>query len=118
MDFIPNSPGLHHIFESICRCLEKKSILHCREVNRSWKNVLDNKSFWMKMLKFTPWSDPSVLDTYQKNIRQLQLELQRQLQEELNKESIQWKFNSSEVRKKYLTQLTQAVMNDFQSQLR
>ena len=115
MDFIPNSPGLHHIFESICRCLDKKSILHCREVNSSWKYVLDNKTFWMKMLKLTPWSNPSVVNTYEKNIRQLQLELQRQLQEEINKESIQWKFNSSEVRKNYLTQLTKAVMTDHNS---
>merc|ERR1712001_473720 len=69
----------------------------------------------MKMLKLTPWSNPSVVNTYEKNIRQLQLELQRQLQVEINKESIQWKFNSSEVRKNYLTQLTQAVMNDHNS---
>ena len=113
MDIITNSPGLHHILESIFRYLDKKSILCCREVNMTWKNNLDNRMFWMKMLKFTPWSPINfVLKSYQNNIRQLQLELQRQLHEEPNKEAIQWKFNSTEVRKNLLNKFTKALLKE------
>ena len=48
MEAIAQSPGLQHISEDIFKLLDKKSLINCREVNSSWKNVLDEPIFWLK----------------------------------------------------------------------
>ena len=51
MEAITNSPGLQHISDDIFKLLDKKSLINCREVNSSWKNVLDEPIFWLKKYK-------------------------------------------------------------------
>ena len=43
-----NNQGFLHISEKIILLLDKKSILECRMVNSSWKNIIDNPIFWVK----------------------------------------------------------------------
>ena len=43
-----NNQGYLHISEKIFLHLNKKSILACRLVNSSWKNIIDNPIFWVK----------------------------------------------------------------------
>ena len=44
-------PGLQHISEDVFKLLDKKSLLECRMVNSSWKEVLDQPIFWLKKMK-------------------------------------------------------------------
>ena len=45
---LTNNQGVLHLIEKIFSLLDKKSILICRIVNSSWKNVIDNPTFWIK----------------------------------------------------------------------
>ena len=51
MEIITKSPGLQHISETFFELLEKKDLLNCRLVNKSWKKVLDQPNFWFKKLE-------------------------------------------------------------------
>ena len=51
IDKIIKNPGLQHVSEDIFQLLDKKSLMNCRLVNRSWKNVMDQPNFWFKKLK-------------------------------------------------------------------
>ena len=48
---ITKNPGLHHIAEDIFKFLNKKSLMNCRLMNKSWKEVLDHSMFWLKMME-------------------------------------------------------------------
>ena len=50
MEAITKNPGLQHISEDIFKLLDKKSLMDCRLVNSSWKNILDQPFFWIKKL--------------------------------------------------------------------
>ena len=50
-DQITKIPGLQHVSEDIFQLLDKKSLMDCRLVNASWKNVLDQPIFWLDKLK-------------------------------------------------------------------
>ena len=49
-DKITKNPGLQHVMEDIFKLLDKKSLMNCRLVNHSWKNILDQPNFWLKNL--------------------------------------------------------------------
>ena len=51
IDKIIKNPGLQHVSEDIFQLMDKKSLMNCRLVNRSWKNVMDQPNFWFKKLK-------------------------------------------------------------------
>ena len=51
IDKIIKNPGLQHVSEDIFQLLDKKSLMNCRLVNQSWKNVMDQPNFWFKKLK-------------------------------------------------------------------
>ena len=51
MEAIIKTPGLQHISEDIFQFLDKTSLKNCREVNSSWKKVLDQPPFWLKKLE-------------------------------------------------------------------
>ena len=48
MDAITKNPGFQHISEDISKLLEKESLMNCRLVNSSWKEILDEPKFWLK----------------------------------------------------------------------
>ena len=50
MEAITKTPGLQHISEKIFKLLSKKTLMNCRLVNSSWKNVLDQPMFWLEKL--------------------------------------------------------------------
>ena len=82
MDVITNSPGLRNIAENIFKYLDKKTILFsCRNVSRSWREIVDNRTFWMKMLGYIPWSPIHVIKgEHDYKLLELQLQLQKQLE--------------------------------------
>ena len=51
MEAITKIPGLQHMSEDIFKLLDKKSLMDCRLVNSSWKNVLEQSTFWLEKLK-------------------------------------------------------------------
>ena len=51
LDKITKNPGLQHISEDIFKLLGKKSLMDCRLVNHSLKNILDQPKFWFEKLK-------------------------------------------------------------------
>ena len=51
LDQITKNPGLKHVSEDIFKLLDKKSLMHTRCVNSSWKNVLDQSTFWLNKFK-------------------------------------------------------------------
>ena len=51
MDAITNIPGLQHISEDIFKLLDKKSLMNCGLINSSWKNILNQPSFWLMKMK-------------------------------------------------------------------
>ena len=57
MEAITKIPGLQHISEDIFKLLDKKSLMNCRLVNSSWKNVLNHPMFWLN--KFNSQDMPS-----------------------------------------------------------
>ena len=48
MDTFTKTPGLQQISEDIFRCLDKKSLLNCRLVNHTWKEILDMPIYCLK----------------------------------------------------------------------
>ena len=50
LDEISKIQGLQHISEDIFKLLDKKSLMDCRLVNSSWKNVLDQPIIWWKKM--------------------------------------------------------------------
>ena len=50
MEIFTKNPGLQHVSEDIFKLLDNKSLLDCRLVNSSWKNILDQPMFWLKNL--------------------------------------------------------------------
>ena len=54
MDQITKAPGLQHIAEEILMHLDKKSLLICRQVNQSWKNIVECPMFLSKRLDNAP----------------------------------------------------------------
>ena len=50
MDSFTKNPGLFHISEKIFKFLDQNSLMDCRMVNKSWKQVLDQPIFWLKKL--------------------------------------------------------------------
>ena len=50
MEKFTKIPGLQRISEDIFELLDKKSLMDCRLVNSSWKNVLEQPIFWLKKM--------------------------------------------------------------------
>ena len=48
MDQISNTPGLHHIAESIFLNLDYKILLICQTINKSTNEILNDSMFWIK----------------------------------------------------------------------
>ena len=48
MELVTKSPGLQHIAEDIFNILDKKSLLDCRLVNKSWMAIMKKQTFWLK----------------------------------------------------------------------
>ena len=48
---LTNNQGFLHLSEKIFLLLDNKSILTCRIVNPSWKNIIDNPIFWVKKIQ-------------------------------------------------------------------
>ena len=55
METITKIPGLQHISEDIFKLLDRKSLMNCRSTNLSWKNVLEQSTFWLKKMKMEGW---------------------------------------------------------------
>ena len=51
MEKFTKIPGLQRISEDIFELLDKKSLMDCRLVNSSWKNVLEQPILWLKKMK-------------------------------------------------------------------
>ena len=50
MESITKNSGLLHISEKVFKFLDQQSLMDCRMVNKSWKQVLDQPIFWLKKL--------------------------------------------------------------------
>ena len=50
MDVITKTPGLQHISEDILKLLKTKGLMNCRLVNTSWKNVMNQSTFWLSKM--------------------------------------------------------------------
>ena len=50
MEVITRNSGLDHISEDIFKLLDMNSLINCRLVKSSWKNVLDQPIFWLKKM--------------------------------------------------------------------
>ena len=48
MELVTKSSGLQHIAEDIFKILDKKSLLDCRLVNRSWMAIMKKQTFLLK----------------------------------------------------------------------
>ena len=50
MELIPYGHGrsIPHVTEKIFRLLNKRTLVECRKVNSTWKNYLENPSFWFQ----------------------------------------------------------------------
>ena len=48
MELVTKSPGLQHIAEDIFNILDKKSLLDCRVVNKSWMAIMKKQTFLLK----------------------------------------------------------------------
>ena len=53
METITKIPGLQHISEDIFGLLDKKSLMDCGLVNKTWMRILNQPIFWLKKLKMT-----------------------------------------------------------------
>ena len=51
MKSITKLPGLKHISEDIFKLLDEESLMDCRLVNNSWKEIVDQPMFNLKKLK-------------------------------------------------------------------
>ena len=48
MELVTKSPGLQHIAEDIFHILDKKCLLDCKLVNKSWMSIMNRQTFWLK----------------------------------------------------------------------
>ena len=53
METITKIPGLQHISEDIFGLLDKKILMYCGLVNKTWMRILNQPIFWLKKLKTT-----------------------------------------------------------------
>ena len=90
-DEISNIPGLQHISEDILKLLDKKSLMDCRLVNSSWKNILNQPMFWMNKMKFEKLVPLDVQKSLKALVKQLEIE---QIAKSEAKDWLQ-KFNST-----------------------
>ena len=51
MEVFTKNPGFQHIAEDIFKILDKKILVDCRLVNKSWMTILNRPMFWLKKLK-------------------------------------------------------------------
>ena len=51
LNTIVDNPGFQHIAEDIFKILDKKILVDCRLVNKSWMTILNRPMFWLKKLK-------------------------------------------------------------------
>ena len=88
MEAFTKIPGLQQISEDVFKLLDKKSLMECRLVNSSWKNVLDQPTFWLKKLK-----DEKIPSEIQESLKALVKQLEDdQLAKDSAKEWLE-KFN-------------------------
>ena len=66
MEPIPYGPGrsIPHVTEQIFQILDKETLLKCRKVNRTWKNYLENPSFWFRKLGWMKIDIPNVAKSW------------------------------------------------------
>ena len=50
MEVITRNSGLHHISEDILQLVDIDSLMNCRLVNSSWKEILDQPIFWLNKM--------------------------------------------------------------------
>ena len=67
MEVITKNPGLQHISEDIFKLLDNKSLMNCQATNSSWKNILEESTFWLKKMKMEGWQ------TFAKHIENRQI---------------------------------------------
>ena len=48
LDNLITNQGLQHVSTFIFKCLDIKTLMNCREVNKAWRNVLEKTWFWFK----------------------------------------------------------------------
>ena len=48
MELFTKSQGLQHIAEDIFHILDKKCLLDCKLVNKSWMSIMNRQTFWLK----------------------------------------------------------------------
>ena len=53
METFTKNPGLQHIAEDIFNILDKKSLIDCRLVNKSWRTIINWPMFWLRKSKST-----------------------------------------------------------------
>ena len=53
MEIFTKNPGLQHIAEDIFNILDKKSLIDCRLVNKSWRTIITWPIFWLRKSKST-----------------------------------------------------------------
>ena len=53
METFTKNPGLQHIAEDIFNILDKKSLIDCRLVNKSWRTIINWPIFWLRKSKST-----------------------------------------------------------------
>ena len=53
METFTKNPGLQHIAEDIFNILDKKSLIDCRLVNKSWRTIIKRPIFWLRKSKST-----------------------------------------------------------------
>ena len=78
MEVITSNSGLHHISEDIFQFLDINSLMNCRLVKSSWKDVLDQPIFWLKKIYsvnsiFFDIHDPSWKLLAQEDLDQVQI---------------------------------------------
>ena len=53
METFTKNPGLQHIAEDIFNILDKKSLIDCRLVNKSWRTIINWPILWLRKSKST-----------------------------------------------------------------
>ena len=50
MDILTKTPGFHYVAENIFINLDYEDLEICSQVNKSWRKILNNPSFWLRKL--------------------------------------------------------------------
>ena len=76
MEPIPYGSGrsIPYVTEQIFRLVDKKTLVECRKVNSTWKNYLENPSFWFQKFGWMKIGVPN--DDVAKNWKELDQEVQ------------------------------------------